>query len=59
MADDTTPKGLTPRDYFAGQALAGLIAAYKDEIEKPWIPADLSGVAYMWADAMVKQSKED
>jgi len=59
MADNTTPKGLTPRDYFAGQALAELITVYKDVLEAHHIHGMITRMAYEYADIMVKQSKED
>lgn len=46
-------KGMTLRDYFAGQALQGLLA-------DAWMKTDSSGMqgfayeAYNWADAMLK-----
>ena len=47
-------QGMTLRDYFAGQALAGLLA-------DPSVLEDASGVAYtayIFADAMIAARKE-
>ena len=43
--------GLTIRDYFAGQALAGMLA--NTDIDKP--PGPLAEDAYMLADAMLAE----
>jgi len=47
----TEPMGMTLRDYFAGQALAGNISGECNEkLEAGW--------AYMIADAMMKEREE-
>lgn len=47
--------GMTLRDYFAAQALAGLIHHYQsDEAISPDPLPDLSRTAYDYADAMLK-----
>ena len=43
-------KGMTLRDYFAGQALAGLLASGEDSIDAETNAHD----AYIIADAMIK-----
>lgn len=41
------------RDYFAGQALAGLLS--NDRLESDWIPIDVARDAYTMADAMLAE----
>jgi len=50
-------EGMTLRDYFAGQALAGALA--DPNVNMP--PAQLAELAYMEADAMLaaRERKED
>lgn len=43
--------GMTLRDYFAGQALAGMGVEYTDDI---FCLASVSKCAYRYADAMLK-----
>lgn len=59
MADENTPAfpaqsfyGLTKREYFAGQALAGLM--YRREITSLGSLQDISSEAYTIADAMIE-----
>lgn len=47
-----TEPGMTLRDYFAGQALAGYLAAGLTKDPKPW---DAAKVAYGYADAMIAE----
>lgn len=47
--------GMTMRDWFAGQALAGIQASLKGE--DPWDPKADAGLAYDLADAMLAQRK--
>lgn len=42
-------EGMTLRDYFAGQALAGMLADYQCNPQ----PAEAAQVAYGYADAML------
>lgn len=46
-------RGLSLRDWFAGQALAGLLA------ESRWESDDVATVAYQIADAMIVERKCD
>jgi hypothetical protein len=51
------PSGMTLRDWFAGQALAGLLAAVPKDT--PWLDTDhLASLAYDAADAMLTARKE-
>ena len=43
--------GMDLRDYFAGQALQGLLSTVKGE---EWIEDEVASVAYAVADAMMK-----
>jgi hypothetical protein len=45
-------KGMTLRDYFAGQAMQGLIARYSS-------PETIANVAYHMADAMLKAREHE
>lgn len=46
--------GMTLRDYFAGQALAGICAPlYDDESPTIWKHREFAKGAYMFADAML------
>ena len=47
--------GMTMRDYFAGKALAGLLASGEDSIDAETNAHD----AYIIADAMIAARKED
>jgi len=44
--------GLSLRDYFAGQALAGLSST--PSMRSIWDPADMARQSYNYADAMIK-----
>lgn len=46
--------GISTRDYFAGKALPGLIAAIMVEECHNWRPADFADEAYKIADAMMQ-----
>lgn len=46
----TFAAGLTVRDYFAAQALGGLMRAEMVEL-----PDKAAGLAYLWADAMLRE----
>jgi len=48
----TISDGMDLRDYFAGQALAGLLTA---EIVGEYSNEHVAGIAYLIADAMMKQ----
>jgi hypothetical protein len=51
--------GMTLRDYFAGQALAGICAPlYDDESPTIWKHREFAKGAYMFADAMLAARKE-
>ena len=47
-------KGMTLRDYFAGQALQGAIA----DVSQSNLPDDVAAYAYELADAMLKARRE-
>lgn len=48
--------GMSLRDYFAGQALAGSVATYRSgEFEDN--PRELAEVCYMYAEYMVEQKR--
>lgn len=50
---------MTLRDYFAGQALAGICAPlYDDESPTIWKHREFAKGAYMFADAMLAARKE-
>jgi len=50
--------GMTLRDYFAGQALAGISAGYWGNPEMTGLsPQDLAAEAYALADAMLTERK--
>jgi len=52
-------EGMTLRDYFAGQALAGICAPlYDDESPTIWKHREFAKGAYMFADAMLDARKE-
>ena len=51
--------GMTLRDFFAGQALAGICAPlYDDESPTIWKHREFAKGAYMFADAMLAARKE-
>jgi hypothetical protein len=57
-AANITDKGMTLRDYFAGQALAGICAPlYDDESPTIWKHREFAKGAYMFADAMLAARK--
>lgn len=47
--------GMTLRDYFAGQALAGLCSQHDATGMWSWLPNDAVVVAYKIADAMLAE----
>ena len=47
--------GMTLRDWFAGQALAGMMAS---EAWPRGRPEDVAGIAYVQADAMLEARKD-
>lgn len=49
FAENITTQGMTMRDYFAGQALAGILSAANFGNAKDWIGQR----AYEYADAML------
>jgi len=65
----TCSNGMTLRDYFAGQALAGMTAGITRFLEPDNVvppdtliknrPNDLSELAYLYADAMLKARSSD
>ena len=47
--------GMSLRDYFAGQALAGWLSSWTTNSSPLWFEADhVSAAAYDYADAMIK-----
>ena len=52
--DNRTNQGMTLRDYFAGQALAGLLA-----IDEPCTAPAIARVAYDYADAMIEARNKE
>lgn len=48
-------KGMTLRDWFAGQAIAGFAANPKN---REWTAKECANDAYQYADAMIKARKE-
>jgi hypothetical protein len=46
--------GMTLRDYFAAQALYGLIKGYTENLDIPWV----SITAYELADVMLKEREK-
>jgi hypothetical protein len=60
VTDDALLNGMTLRDYFAGQALAGICAGrMKGDLIRKWIDGYAEGqetrAAYAFADAMLKE----
>ena len=49
--------GMTLRDWFAGQALAGLLANRTADCE-PWTYKDMASVCYLAADTMLQIRSE-
>lgn len=47
--------GMTLRDYFAGQALPGVISAIMSNEGHAWQPHDFANEAYALADAMLAE----
>jgi hypothetical protein len=45
--------GMTLRDWFAGQALAGLASNCTDAGLSTWLPDSIGARAYQYADAMI------
>ena len=52
--DDSDNNGMTLRDWFAGQALAGWIASTRDSEASEWDATWWARKAYETADAMLK-----
>lgn len=48
---EVTHEGMSLRDWFAGQALAGLLAA---DVESGWAMEAAAKTAYRYADAMMQ-----
>lgn len=48
-------RGMSLRDYFAGQALAGMLANPKNTVSSPHVD---SSYAYQYADAMLKEREK-
>ncbi len=59
VIDHPEQGGMSLRDYFAGQALAGILAAYSGTQECLPTDAKAAGWAYEYADAMLAERKED
>lgn len=53
---DVYSTGMDLRDWFAGQALMGLISAGRDD---EFMEKGMSEIAYSYADAMMKERKND
>lgn len=53
-------EGMTLRDWFAGQALIGILAnpAREDSENWSWQTGSLTGDAFMYADAMLEARKQ-
>lgn len=49
-----TDMGMSLRDYFAGQVLAGIMS----QVTVP-LPDKAAGCAYLWADAMMEARKDN
>ena len=50
-------RGMSLRDWFAGQALAGMTAGltkFRDDLPDIIRPQDISEIAFTYADAMIK-----
>ena len=45
--------GMSPRDWFAGQALPGLISAYTFALKEEAVSHEIAKEAYSYADAMI------
>ena len=56
---EVTYPGMSLRDYFAGQALAGLVAEMKDDASVQLFAGDISIVAYKVAASMLLASGEE
>ena len=50
------PEGMTLRDYFAGQALAGIMHSLAMDIERSW--RDGAAACYAAADAMLEAREQ-
>lgn len=58
--NQTLERGMTLRDWFAGQALAAIIRAGEDSVWTPAGPHDACAQqAYMYADAMLRARTTD
>jgi hypothetical protein len=56
---DGSENGMTLRDYFAGQALAGQLAfSPSDPFKKYHQPEEVASACYRFADAMLAARKE-
>jgi hypothetical protein len=53
-------EGMTLRDYFAAKAMCGILAAMKTtgDASEQKMAEDISGVAYVVADAMLAERKK-
>jgi len=56
---DYVTRGLTLRDYFAGQALVGLILRGLNVQEMPANKREYAVVSYKFADAMIAEKEEE
>jgi hypothetical protein len=57
--DEFAADGMSLRDYFAGQALAGFCAADTEDFpEGGFTPTKIAALAYQYADAMLEARKE-
>ena len=54
---DNSNAGMTLRDWFAGQALAGLAANCTDAGLSTWLPDSIAARAYQHADALLAARK--
>lgn len=52
-------KGLTKRDWFAGQALAGLMASRSGQIGMRLVPEAMARECYAVADAMLAEREKE
>lgn len=57
VKDHWVQHGMSLRDYFAGQALIGLLSASTDELN--WHVQNTVNAAYRFADAMLAERGED
>jgi hypothetical protein len=57
VVDGYVQEGMTLRDYFAANAMQGLLAAYPER--ERWGTHDYARIAYEQADAMLNARDED